>query len=514
MHHTPIVGRHVPWLVVIALCTFMVVRQAAAQLDPKLAEALRNPPVQEDGTIDFVAIYNKLRSVGVTHENNATLVFLAIAGKEGLDDAYRNALLRTLKVEKLKEGPAFVSFDAFCERLPRAEAIEARRQADAVRELPWKRDAYPLVARWIAENAAALDWVMDELPKRDRFYAPALVDEGETLLFVVREELIFFRRVAEALMFRAMNRIADGDFEAAAHHARIIHHIAHLIGQDRGNSLPLHLSVQRYSLSIYQKIAEDERLSAATARRFIAEVSQQSPFEGSWRSIDFGERLAMLDLVQRMSQGLNLLDDRTGEAFANLVRVKPIDSSVACARWHEVYDRVADVRRADDWRTAKVREHAYDAWRKSMHDLEQTYDERLIDLVNVEFSDRVTYTHAVMDVMISYLAPIALYEVEFRPEAHRRVVLAALATAAYHDDHQRFPETLDDLVPAYLEAVLIDPFTEHPLVYHAEAEVALIYSVGPNERDDGGVWKMAGRDRPDDVAARLVRPLPELVDLN
>jgi len=56
----------VPLLITIAILTSVTVRPAAAQLDPPLAEALRNAPVLEDGTVDYVAIYNELRSVGAT----------------------------------------------------------------------------------------------------------------------------------------------------------------------------------------------------------------------------------------------------------------------------------------------------------------------------------------------------------------------------------------------------------------------------------------------------------------
>jgi hypothetical protein len=43
------------------------------------------------------------------------------------------------------------------------------------------------------------------------------------------------------------------------------------------------------------------------------------------------------------------------------------------------------------------------------------------------------------------------------------------------------------LVPDYLPKVPLDIFNNQPLVYRPEPGGAVVYSVGPNLRDDGGV---------------------------
>jgi hypothetical protein len=68
------------------------------------------------------------------------------------------------------------------------------------------------------------------------------------------------------------------------------------------------------------------------------------------------------------------------------------------------------------------------------------------------------------------------------------VVLALRLHQADHDG--RLPETLDELVPAYLPAVPRDPFarTDAPLCYRKDGTEWTVYSVGPNGADDGGRW--------------------------
>lgn len=55
-------------------------------------------------------------------------------------------------------------------------------------------------------------------------------------------------------------------------------------------------------------------------------------------------------------------------------------------------------------------------------------------------------------------------------------------------EHGAYPETLDALVPAYMPDLPVDPFTEEgPLVYRPVDGGYLLYALGPNMVDDGGV---------------------------
>ena len=67
------------------------------------------------------------------------------------------------------------------------------------------------------------------------------------------------------------------------------------------------------------------------------------------------------------------------------------------------------------------------------------------------------------------------------------VLRAAAAVKLYQRAKRRLPDSLDQLVPAFLPAVPQDPFNKFaPLAYVKTGKKFLIYGFGPNGKDDGG----------------------------
>ncbi len=74
-----------------------------------------------------------------------------------------------------------------------------------------------------------------------------------------------------------------------------------------------------------------------------------------------------------------------------------------------------------------------------------------------------------------------------RAAMRRDGVLVALALELYHRHHGAWPQTLSDLTPNYLPAVPMDRFDGHPLRYLVREGQPIVYSIGINLEDDGGV---------------------------
>lgn len=63
-----------------------------------------------------------------------------------------------------------------------------------------------------------------------------------------------------------------------------------------------------------------------------------------------------------------------------------------------------------------------------------------------------------------------------------------IALLRYRSDHGRFPESLNELTPDYLNAIPMDPISREPMKYNTKKNV--VYSIGFNMKDDGGDSKL------------------------
>ncbi len=82
-----------------------------------------------------------------------------------------------------------------------------------------------------------------------------------------------------------------------------------------------------------------------------------------------------------------------------------------------------------------------------------------------------------------------------RRVTHQQGALAAAALAAYRREHGAYPAWLGDLVGVYLDEEPIDWYVRRPLRYERlSANEYRLYSVGENQRDDGGEWRLYSGD--------------------
>ena len=72
-------------------------------------------------------------------------------------------------------------------------------------------------------------------------------------------------------------------------------------------------------------------------------------------------------------------------------------------------------------------------------------------------------------------------------ETQTLLLLVTLALHAYHEEKHTYPALLEELVPAYLKKLPNDPFAlRGTFQYRNKGDGFLLYSVGPDSKDDGG----------------------------
>lgn len=122
-----------------------------------------------------------------------------------------------------------------------------------------------------------------------------------------------------------------------------------------------------------------------------------------------------------------------------------------------------------------------------------------------KISADVSRHHVLTAAVVATLA--TLTSKAWSAQMRAAVIEVGLALERYRTTNGRYPENLDALTPDYLTEIPRDAFAGQRLVYRGTREGALIYSVGKNRRDDGGVfddpaekddiaWELGAPDRP------------------
>ena len=95
---------------------------------------------------------------------------------------------------------------------------------------------------------------------------------------------------------------------------------------------------------------------------------------------------------------------------------------------------------------------------------------------------------------------------DWRSVAEARCVVVALACERYRLKNKRWPGSLSDLPNDRLPAVPLDPYDGQPLRYKSLADGAVVYSVGKDGTDDGGLTSEPGNPAGTDIGIRLWNP--------
>src|SRR5262249_14654539 len=94
-----------------------------------------------------------------------------------------------------------------------------------------------------------------------------------------------------------------------------------------------------------------------------------------------------------------------------------------------------------------------------------------------------------------------------RTLAFLRCGIAAVAIERYRLANGRWPERLEDLVPAYLSKIPIDPFDGQPIRFRRLKDGVIIYTVGEGQDEDGSRRVRVKAGSPDiDVGFELWDP--------
>jgi hypothetical protein len=477
-------------------------------------------PLRPDGYVDYIAAIKQRFGQGVTAENNAAVLFWKARGPADIHEKLRDRYFKLLGVPPLPlDGPYYVPLEAFAKRAkPAVKPEDAEKTAEAQEKLwkdqseamrrPWSGKEFPLLAGWIEANEKPIA-LMVEGTKRPRCYEPLIADEPAMVIAILLPAAQQSREMARVLAARAMLRLESGRVDDAWEDLLACHRLARLVGQ--GPTLIeslVGIAIEGIACAGDQALIRHPGLTAAQARRFYDELGRLAPVSRMADQIDFCERCMFLDAVQMMARegpgSLSKLDGVSGgtegavQKTLSTLASYAIDWDLILRMGNSWYDRMVAACRKP---TRAERKAALDAIDKDIKDLVAKAKDPKAMAWALLGSARQVASERIGQVLVALLLPAIGHatEAEDRGRMLHEVTRLGFALAAYKADRGAYPAKLADLSPTYVAKIPQDIFSGRDLVYRRHDRGFLLYSVGVNGRDDGG---LSYDDRSEDQPAK------------
>ncbi len=456
-------------------------------------------PVREDGTIDYIAAINAAAGEGVHTENNAFVGLLEVMPIDGWDEAYVDGLYAALDLPRpADDAERFVRWD----RYPQQHGLEPEaahgETSDspygAPLERPWTRDEFPEVAAWLESNQAALDALVQAF-QRPRYYAPLVsVEEPPMVLAAPLPYLGQQRTLARALVNRLYLQLGEGNLDGALTDVTALLNMgARLRNDSTLIGTLVAISIHALMREPLLAVLADPRLNAEQAMTLNRRFADQRPSPRMAELAGTTERYSMLDIMQDLDRLLvaapHIIDDpQIKKGLAELAHAQVFDVSRLMRRVNGYFDETAQRLATEDYRQIDE----IDASIQAIGDHKHTVPPDNINAI--KYNDYVT--DYLTDLLAGLMMPAlgAARRAEMQTAMYYDLHHLAVALAAYQRRHGRYPDSLDALTPHFIDAVPRDFATGDPLYYERRDNGYLLYSVGGDGEDDGGVDDLSDGD--------------------
>ena len=343
----------------------------------------------------------------------------------------------------------------------------------STRKLPPPGDPARDVLSALAFGDATLAEIC-EASARPRAQLPLHWDEG---FFPQMEHQAFLKTVQQHLKLRATAHLAAGETDAAFAVATNALNVAELLREE-----PLLISqlvrMAQFALVISPlwEGCMEHRWSDAQLAGFQERLARVDFLSGLVRAFE-GERVCGIAGVNQIIS--NPPGMGAGESAASLRRLAILlpfgllrQNQVALANYQTEY--------LNELRTLQTNA-VPTAWATKISSRESSEKTKFAQMPYSPFT-----------FFVKHLVPATVRAENraARAQTMAHLAITACALERHRLAHNSYPETLDALVPAFLPKPLLDPMNAKPFQYRrTEDDWFLLYSVGEDGRDDGGVFR-------------------------
>lgn len=483
-------------------------------------------PLRPDGRVDYVEALSQMQRDGVTPENNSVVMFRRALGHRDLKPEIAEEYFRQLGMEVLpKDGNYLIRLDDFVKTLDPSELPESgdkpydvQRAVDAgfrvAQSRPWRREEFPIIARWIDANEVPLKFIL-EGSARSKFFDP-LLPKDRTFAMAVFPNAQCFREIAYMLNTRAMLRLGEGNTDAAWQDILACRRYAHLVAQGPVSiSMFVGAAIEGMTCHSVHQIALHGKLNAESCRTHLAELQSIGRIDESSKKQRTGDQFERLEIIFAI---LNMDAEKLAKQSRWFFSVNENEEKKLSEFMRQAVDR-----KLIDWDDVLRKANTYNDRLTTAANLQSRMEQRAevkrIDTEITQYAEKALEdfrnstpgeTELVTQLVGNLLIPEIFIPRQQLDAAADSCTLRTLlshcvfALAAWKAEHGSYPDQIDQLAPEVLKSIPIDLFTGQSLIYRRSETGYLLYSVGPNLKDDDGFTLSDASDtnETDDIAIR------------
>ncbi len=466
-----------------------------------------NGPVTEDGLIDYATAINRRKKTQSASASNSNVLFWKAIGSKpsGRSAAIDPGFFKLLGISPpSQEGKYFQSLVMYMDREGAAKSPgpekrrlqkQARKQLALAQLQPWRNREQPLVSAWLKSNSDALDLVVLGTA-RPSYYSPLFVPQrpgdliANSLVSVELPGVQALRDCARALLARSMWHLGERRLQASRADLLACHRLGRLVGQGPTMlDVLIGHSIEEMAIRGELVFLQDGRVKKEDIAEVRKNLELLPPMARCVVAVDLAERSMFLDAVQRLANGeaaaMENLFGPVGKQLAEATKksVDGVDWETVMSIGNGWYNRAVTAQREP------VRKQRQAGLRKISRELKKMADEiRRRSKTGPLPKTKKAVSEFVAHLLVTLMFPASL-KVQEAEDKHRQRfgnLEVAVALAGYQRDRGKYPASVDQLVPKYLEHVRRDSFSGRPLTYRKTTSGYVLYSVGPNGKDDQG----------------------------
>jgi len=467
-------------------------------------------PLNADGEVDYVAANEARNSAGATPENNFSVVLWQLMGPKQVNEDVRKLYFERLGIPVPPDDGEYyqTAFDFRQHNFEPAsnlEILELEAIEIATTE-PWTGKSHPWLIPWLRANEYRLD-ALARASRCSHRYDPYVSEDMSTgMMFILLPAENAAPKAVEGLRLRAMYQAGHNKIDAACDDLIAADRIGRRFAQ--GYTTVSILTGRRILKSTdiaIPVVLQLPGLKPEHVRRLRRERRSLPAPKGLLEIAgDDGDRILALDISQQLRRRgvkawLDLMDataERPSRAKKEggkdepaprpnpfrLVFDKMLQNDVD---WNDV---MRDVNKEYD-KLVEIARLSYAERRPKLEYLEyRTKSTRLADILNID-----DFTPTAVNVLATQMVLYLNFEVVTRLDdtltdsaARERLTDVALDLAEYRLLYRTYPDRLEQLAAIEGASSRVDPFTERELRYRRNGIGYVLYSLGPNQRDDDG----------------------------